>query len=891
MSMQEYLICPRETFHWRMSADTPGGSGKRIPELLAPAGSKEALYAAIAAGADAVYLGGPRFGARHYAANFSEEGIAEAVEHAHLRRVRVYVTVNTLVQDRELPDAMRYLLTLYAMGVDAVLIQDVGLLALSRDLIPGLCLHASTQCTISTREGAAWAAKAGFSRVVVARETPLSEIDRMLAPSPEMRPGIEVFVHGALCYSYSGQCLLSSVIGGRSANRGMCAQPCRKPYRLVRCTNDRYARPVRLSEVPVRDRYLLSTRDLCCYPCLEDIADRDIEALKIEGRMRSPGYVASVVRAYRRGLDALKACRKWYSAEDVEVMAAAFSRGFTRGYLFGDRGPSLMGREHPGNRGLLIGRVAGTPDPEHGILVRPDSEYVPAAGDGILIVDPSGSELRGFALNKDAVRRRSGVFIPCAVTGAVPGSCVYLTGSTRIAGRIKGMAESCPPAQRIPVDLDIRIIPGKPLEGSAFCRGRDGSIVRVACATSFIPRPAEASPTGQEAIRRQLQKSGGTPFEVCSVNLDCREGPFIPLGELNQLRRDLLSALREAWIRSCIPGRGEVSSAASGVAGFIEEHTAGLSSGHDGPTSVKRPLLSVYCRTPEEIAAACDAWCDEICCEPEDPGWDNYAQSLVSGAAYCRERGVLFAWKWPWVTGPRFLEEALPRVHGLFEAGVRRVMVEELGMAEAVLSCGPGTEVLGGKGLNICNARAAGALHPPFAALTLSPELSGGQIAALLALSNRRSPGLRHGVICQGNLETMVSEDRLLETLTGSQDVPTEERFGLVDGTGRFFPVRQDRLGRTCLQNSVETCLIDRIPQLMEAGVSWLAIDARGRGPVYAREMTGLYREGIDAASLGKRHPHTWAGFRDRARAMARGGITAGHHERGVAGYTEGGAE
>ena len=205
------------------------------PELLAPAGSPEALRAAVAAGADAVYLAGRRFGARHYAANFPDDELRSAVDYAHLHGVRVYVTVNTLVSDAELPDVVRYLLWLYEIGVDAVLVQDTGVAALAREVVPALPLHASTQMAIHNREGVSWAARKGLSRVVPARERTLPEIEG-IAEVPGS--GVEVFAHGALCYSYSGQCLLSSVIGGRSGNRGMCAKPCRKPYRLVTAGKD-----------------------------------------------------------------------------------------------------------------------------------------------------------------------------------------------------------------------------------------------------------------------------------------------------------------------------------------------------------------------------------------------------------------------------------------------------------------------------------------------------------------------------------------------------------------------------------------------------------------------------------------------------------------------------
>jgi len=220
-----------------------------VPELLAPAGSWDGLVAALDAGADAVYLAGKRFGARKGAKNFDDQELERAIDLAHMRGVKVYVAVNTLIPEPEVEDVGERLLWLYEAGADAVLVQDLGVLRLARDLVPDLELHASTQMTVSSLEGAWWAAEMGLSRAVLARELPLSEVVEI---GEKASIGVEVFVHGALCYSYSGQCLLSSVIGGRSGNRGLCAQPCRKPYRLMRSQKrDSWGRPLELEEVPL----------------------------------------------------------------------------------------------------------------------------------------------------------------------------------------------------------------------------------------------------------------------------------------------------------------------------------------------------------------------------------------------------------------------------------------------------------------------------------------------------------------------------------------------------------------------------------------------------------------------------------------------------------------
>jgi putative protease len=226
---------------------------RHLPELLAPAGSPEAFHAAVAAGADAIYLSGKRFGARKYAMNFTDDELKDAIDFAHRRDVRVYVTINTLIHDQELDDVLEYLLWLYSIGTDAVLIQDLGIAALARKIVPLLPLHASTQMTIHSAEGVRWAAEQGFSRVVLARELTIEEIEDISQATKESAIGLEAFAHGALCYCYSGQCLLSSLIGGRSGNRGMCAQPCRKPYSMITADTDYYGRPSGIRELPSTD--------------------------------------------------------------------------------------------------------------------------------------------------------------------------------------------------------------------------------------------------------------------------------------------------------------------------------------------------------------------------------------------------------------------------------------------------------------------------------------------------------------------------------------------------------------------------------------------------------------------------------------------------------------
>ena len=298
-------------------------------ELLSPAGNREALVAAVSCGADAVYLGYTAFGARSYACNFDDQQLKEAVEYAHERGRKIYVTVNTLVKQCEVDDLCDVLELLVRTGVDAAIVQDLGVVRIARERFPELTLHASTQMTVSNAQGAKLLGDLGLTRVVPARECSLAELKCMADTGVE----IEAFVHGALCVAVSGQCLFSSMIGGRSGNLGRCAQPCRLPYHLDDGTSG----------------YLLSTRDLMLIDRIPQLRDAGIYSLKLEGRMKRPEYVGVITRAYREALDAAEAHVPYHADEKtVRALKQIFNRGgFTEGYVMGRSNAALMSWERP----------------------------------------------------------------------------------------------------------------------------------------------------------------------------------------------------------------------------------------------------------------------------------------------------------------------------------------------------------------------------------------------------------------------------------------------------------------------------------------------------------------------------------------------------------------
>jgi len=852
----------------------------RIPELLAPAGSMAALQAAVAAGADAVYLSGRRFGARKFAENFDDSALARAIDYAHLRGVRVYVTVNTLIRNDELCDAASYLLRLYEIGADAVLIQDLGLARLAQ-VIPSLERHASTQMTIHNLPGLLWAEGAGFSRAVLAREVSLAEIRQMKRANSrkkergeggagvgkEAKIGIEVFVHGALCYSYSGQCLLSSAIGGRSGNRGMCAQPCRKPYVLVKGGRDEFGRPVALAAETLAERFLLSTRDLCVYRHLDEIVRSPVSALKIEGRMKSAEYVAIVVSIYRRALDAIAKGSWRPSSEDEMDLALAFNRGFTEGHLMGSK--DIMGREMSDNRGVLIGRAAIYDSQRGEVSVRLLSGLAPEKGDGLVFLAP-GQEV-GMVVQ--SARERGGLLRIKTPERIRPGAQVYLTGSQSLSRRAQKIMAS--ERGSIGIDLSLSWQDGRPVARAWL---KDGRIVEAA--GRFVMERAKSQPTTGQQIEAQMRRTGGTPFVVQRVEMDYPGDLFAPLGALNQLRRDLLVKVEQAILEERRPGWEDVQRAHMAVEGLLggDGHVQG------SPAMSMHPVagdlsFAVYADSLEAVRGAVSAGCRRIYFEPQlwqrgEKGWPGCARRAADLVAEAREicGGSELFWKWPKIARDGFFPAALAI---LDEMKIEGVMVENVGCIEALRGAGRSLRLLGGSGLNIFNHLAVRALSPPLERLTLSPELSASQMEGLAAAG-----GAALELVVQGSLEVMVAGECVPCIAKGGYD--PRLFWGLQD-MRRVFPLRVDEEKRTHIYNSAETCLIDMMPKIEALGLQGVAVDARGRTEQYARSMAEAYGRAIRLTALGG--PDLGGELerlKEEIRPLALGGITYGHFVRGL---------
>ena len=515
-----------------------------VPELLSPAGSLDAVRAALANGADAVYLGAERFNARDEGAQLTLAEVGEACRLAHERGRRIYLTLNILLKPAELTDALEFLGDAIDLGVDAAIVQDIGLVRLIRATYPGFEIHGSTQMTVHDASGARVMHELGVERVVLARENTLGDIRAIHAAVPEL--GLESFVHGALCIAYSGQCFMSGMISERSANRGSCAQSCRKDYVL----DD-------VSTGEELDRgFLISAKDLAAVEHLADIADAGIGCLKVEGRKKRPEYVATVTHGYRTFLDRIAAGdRTPPPAVEVEPLAQIYSRGFTGGMYGGRQGRDYVTRSHPDNRGRELGVVVGHEGRE--IVVEVSAPLYVGDGIGLEAPDSHGGASVGFTI--DAVRTlnkqapfRQAIALPSRLS-VVDGSRVVRSSEAALLERARASYAALPADLRArKTRLDVRVFgsSGGPLK---VVFSADGEQITVRSEIGLAPASKRALDT--TSLREQLGRLGETPFVLGTLEAAAlAEGLFLPVSELNHLRQQATDELlqRRDWARQAV---------------------------------------------------------------------------------------------------------------------------------------------------------------------------------------------------------------------------------------------------------------------------------------------------------------------------------------------------
>lgn len=479
-------------------------------ELLIPAGDMESLHQAVLNGADAVYLGCKSFGARKFARNFDNEEIIDAIKFAHLYGVKIYVTMNTLVKDEEVDDFLNQIEFLHKNGVDAVIVQDFGMICLIREMYPNLEVHASTQANTSSKETAELFYKLGVKRVVFSREMSLDEINEIDVPIEK-----EVFIHGALCICYSGCCLMSSMLGTRSGNRGECAGSCRLPYSLE--TNG--------SKI-IKDKYLLSTKELNSSINMDKLLDSDIASFKVEGRMKSPEYVGFITRYYRNLID-----RKNIDLEEeTNKLKTIFNREFTSGNLFNTKAVELMNTKTPNHIGLEIGEVIDvTPKKIKIKLTAPLNQQ-----DAIRFKNSGKGFIANYIYDKKDNLINSATDI-CYVDNKVnltEKDIVCKTQDYQLLTELKKL-----PERKINVSFEVNAVVGEPLEISIT----DGN-TKITEKGSIV-QSAMNAPISSDRIKEQIEKLGNTPYISTSCKIAVSDAIFISIKELNDIRRTLIERL------------------------------------------------------------------------------------------------------------------------------------------------------------------------------------------------------------------------------------------------------------------------------------------------------------------------------------------------------------
>lgn len=830
-------------------------------ELLAPAGSREALTAAVESGANAVYLAGAVFGARAFADNFDEEGLKDAIRFAHLRNVKVHVTVNTLVKDAELNTLAKYLYFLYEAGADAVLVQDLGVARLAREVTPGLPLHASTQMSVHSLEGVLFLAEQGFERVVLARELSLETIRHIAGASPIE---IETFVHGAICICYSGECLMSSMIGGRSGNRGRCAQPCRLPYQLV----DGKGKVITSGDT---GDFLLSPKDMNTIELLPELIEAGVSSLKIEGRMKRPEYVSVVVNAYRKAIDAHAAKRLWKdAAENKRALAQIFNRDFTTAYLKGNPGRTMMSDLRPNNRGLLIGRVETYDHNKKQAQVKLSASiargdqldfWVKVGGRVTTTLDEIQDD-KGKRVEEGAAEQVVVISLPKPVR---PNDRIFKVYDAKLMEWAKTYYKTGAPIRRIPVRATVQATLGQPLT----IRLIDGAGYSGEGKTDFLAETAKNRPLTREIIERQLQRMGTTVYSIADLTISLEEGLMVPVSEINEARRRAVEALDTARLA----GYDRVA-----LQTFEKCQTVRKT----GRRWTALPVIAVAVASIEQAQAALRGGADEIVF-----GGDSYQHKVVTASMYkevavmVRRTGKSCVFNTPRIVRQREMD----RWRELFSTWKNdldidcRINVHHVAMLamakEYELPFQTDFSLPAFNALTVEQLSNFGA-----AQVFLSPELTFEEISTL---ASKTSVPLE--CLVDGRMELMVSEYCALGSFLGDVDkgkctmpcVGKHAPFYLKDRKDILFPVVADADCHMHILNSRRLSMLPYLRDFYEKGIHSLRIEARYEEPRTIEVRVRLYRNHLQQAGYAH-DAHT----EDELRKLEGGDITRGHYFRGV---------
>lgn len=801
----------------------------RDVELLAPVGSFEALKAAVQNGANAVYLGGKDFGARASANNFDRDELKEAVKYAHIRGVQVFVTTNTLRKENEIEDFLEYAKFLYDIDVDAIILQDIGMARLIKRELPDFELHASTQMVAHSLEDVKYLESVGFDRVVLAREVTVEEIKYIC---DNCKADIEVFVHGALCVCYSGQCLMSSMIGNRSGNRGRCAQPCRQRYELI----DVYTGEV----VNSNGDYLLSPRDLNAIEEIDKVIDAGVHSLKIEGRMKRPEYVATVIDGYRKTIDEYLATNKLnVSDETINDLYTIFNRKFTKGLLLGDVGKDMMNSQLPNNQGLYVGTVVDYNKKAKRLKIKLANTL--KKGDGINL----GGGTIGRIIKNGNIETigYKGETIELDFVGeARKGQIVFKTSDSELMDRVQATFTQDKEFVKNIIDAKITIKLGR----KPILTLKDRHSNEATIEGDKIVEEAMKVALSKEKVETQLRKLGNTPYELDLLEIELDDNVSLPISLLNQMRRDCIELLDKE--RVSIKNRKYKNK--------IVKYKPVLYNRN------KQQEISVKVKNLEQLESALECGVDRI--YYEDTNTIDKGMSL----AMKYNKKVIYS-------APRIIRnKEYNHLAKANNAGVESVQVGNYGSIDYFKDKKLNIDYY----LNAFNSETINYYKEIGAdTLCISQELNINEIKETIKYTD-----INIESVVYGYTPLMITEYCPMGVIV--RDCKKDKRvakckesiYALRNSKGDEFRVSQDIFCRSTIYNSNVTCMLDNLYELHEIGINVLRLDFTLEDKDTVKEVIEAYQEVLsNDYKLGTKATKLYNKLDEK-------GTTAGHYYKGV---------
>ena len=801
----------------------------RDVELLAPVGSFEALKAAVQNGANAVYLGGKDFGARASANNFDRDELKEAVKYAHIRGVQVFVTTNTLRKENEIEDFLEYAKFLYDIDVDAIILQDIGMARLIKRELPDFELHASTQMVAHSLEDVKYLESVGFDRVVLAREVTVEEIKYIC---DNCKADIEVFVHGALCVCYSGQCLMSSMIGNRSGNRGRCAQPCRQRYELI----DVYTGEV----VNSNGDYLLSPRDLNAIEEIDKVIDAGVHSLKIEGRMKRPEYVATVIDGYRKTIDEYLATNKLnVSDETINDLYTIFNRKFTKGLLLGDVGKDMMNSQLPNNQGLYVGTVVDYNKKAKRLKIKLANTL--KKGDGINL----GGGTIGRIIKNGNIETigYKGETIELDFVGeARKGQVVFKTSDSELMDRVQATFTQDKEFVKNIIDAKITIKLGQ----KPILTLKDRHSNQATIEGDKIVEEAMKVALSKEKVETQLRKLGNTPYELDLLEIELDDNVSLPISLLNQMRRDCIELLNKE--RISIKNRKYKNKTIKYKPVQYNRN--------------KQQEISVKVKNLEQLESALECGVDRI--YYEDTNTIDKAMSL----AMKYNKKVIYS-------APRIIRnKEYNHLAKANNAGVESVQVGNYGSIDYFKDKKLNIDYY----LNAFNSETINYYKEIGAdTLCISQELNINEIKETIKYTD-----INIESVVYGYTPLMITEYCPMGVIV--RDCKKDKRvakckesiYALRNSKGDEFRVSQDIFCRSTIYNSNVTCMLDNLYELHEIGINVLRLDFTLEDKETVKEVIEAYQEVLsNDYKLGTKATKLYNKLDEK-------GTTAGHYYKGV---------